>query len=738
MYDRSEGKKDRRESSTLHALASVVARLGLDVSFNELNRRFHLESDEPNTAALLAIARDVGVVAKSVNFQFKDLPKLARTLPAILRLRDGRSLVLENARIDPVAGTLAILSDPCVPSNAAVALDESQLSKVWDGELVLIKRSYASHEQQPFSLQWVLSQLMRDRTLIVNVAMAGVVGAILALAPPFTFRIVIDRVLYNNSISTLSVVAGALLLIIVFETILQYLRGVITEVITNRVDGRLNLFIMERLLNLPINYFEQNPTGKIMGKVFNIYLIRNFVTFHLLGAFIDVLPIVIVLPLLFFISWELTLFVIALAICVSGIIFIFQPMISWKHHRLVESEQIKNSFLTESIYGMRAIKSLAIEGRRRREWDVRVAQGADARYDLGIMANYPRALTLPFDRLAHSGSLIIGAFILLSNPSAMTAGTLIMFVMLSSRLASPLMTIASLQEEWALAQGAIREVGSIVNFPPERTLEGTGIRKKVEGEVVFKDVRFRYTPDGPWVLDGVSFAVPKGTMLGIMGRSGSGKTTVTRLLQALHTGYEGTIKVDGVDLREIDLTHLRTSFGVVPQENFLFSGSIRDNIAIARADATLEQVVRAAQLAGAEEFIERLPRSYETLLEEGATNLSGGQRQRLAIARALLVDPPVLVLDEATSALDAESEAIVNANLRRIGKGRSVLCISHRLSMLVEADAILVLEKGKVYDIGTHEELLHRCDIYKQLWFEQNRHAAMSDEHRALVRSAKS
>jgi ATP-binding cassette subfamily B protein len=182
------------------------------------------------------------------------------------------------------------------------------------------------------------------------------------------------------------------------------------------------------------------------------------------------------------------------------------------------------------------------------------------------------------------------------------------------------------------------------------------------------------------------------------------------------------IKIDGMDLREIDLMHLRTHIGVVPQENFLFSGSIRENIAMAKPDASFSAVVGAAQLAGAEEFIELLPRGYDTVLEEGATNLSGGQRQRLALARALLIDPPVLILDEATSALDAESESIVNANLKRMAKGRTVLSISHRLSMLVECDAILVLERGKVYDIGTHQELLQRCDIYKHMWYQQNRH----------------
>jgi ATP-binding cassette subfamily B protein len=211
-------------------------------------------------------------------------------------------------------------------------------------------------------------------------------------------------------------------------------------------------------------------------------------------------------------------------------------------------------------------------------------------------------------------------------------------------------------------------------------------------------------------------------VFGIVGRSGSGKTTVTRLLQMLHSNYQGLIKIDGNDLRVMDVDHLRSSIGVVLQENFLFRGSIRDTIAATKPDASFEEIVRAARMAGAEEFIERLPGGYQTFIQEGSTNLSGGQRQRLAIARALMGDPRILILDEATSALDADSEAIVNANLLRIAQGRTLIIISHRLSSLVAADSILVLERGAVYDIGRHDELVERCDIYAGLWQQQHRH----------------
>jgi ATP-binding cassette subfamily B protein len=400
---------------------------------------------------------------------------------------------------------------------------------------------------------------------------------------------------------------------------------------------------------------------------------------------------------------------------------VFLKPIARLYGQVVKAEQAKGSHMVETIHGIRTIKSLSLEGRRRREWDRRVAAATEAQHRLGLLANYPQSLSLPFERLIYTGCLAVGAYMVLSEPGTINVGALVAFSMLSMRLAQPLVTIAKLQQDLAEMRGSIAQVAEVMNVAPEET-RSNGLRLPIKGEITFQSVRFRYSPGAPYALQDVSFTVPAGTSFGIMGRSGSGKTTVTRLLQRLNTSYEGMIKIDGMDLREVDLMHLRTHIGVVPQENFLFSGSIRENIAMAKSGASFADVVRAAQLSGAEEFIERLPRGYDTVLEEGATNLSGGQRQRLALARALLIDPPVLILDEATSALDAESEAIVSANLARMAQGRTVLSISHRLSMLVDCDAILVLERGKVYDLGTHDELLHRCDIYKHMWYQQNRH----------------
>jgi ATP-binding cassette subfamily B protein len=723
----TEDESEPAISTSLRALAAIASRLGLDVSVDQLRRRFALKPGEPDTPTLIAWAREIGLEARALRLTFQELPRVARALPAILRAKDGGALILEEARSDPSKGTVAVIRDPSAAEDVVLAIDELHLAEVWEGEAILIKRRHATtDEAQPFSVSWLFAQLLRERKLFKDVVLAALISTVFAVAPAFTVRVVLDRVLVNNIYSTLNVLAGGVALLIFFEAILSFQRRILTQVITSRIDGRVSLYILDKVLKLPMEYFECTSTGRIITNLQQIYQIRNFLTGQLFGAFLDVVPLIVLIPLLLFVEWHLALTAFALAGIIFMIIFLFMDPMRRLFGKVVLAEQAKGAHLTETLHGIRTVKSLALEGRRRREWDRRVADAVATHHALGLLANYPESMTLPFQRLIYSGCLLLGAYMILSNvgtttPSTITPGELVFFAILSMRVAAPMIKLAEMQREMAEVRGAIAQIAQVVNAPPEDT-RANGLRLPIKGEVSFKDVRFRYSAGANYALDEVSFTIPAGSMLGIMGRSGSGKTTVTRLLQCLNSTYEGMIKIDGMDLREIDLMHLRTHIGVVPQENFLFSATIRENISMAKPDASFADVVRAAQLSGAEEFIEKLPRGYDTPIQEGGSNLSGGQRQRLALARALLIDPPVLILDEATSALDAESEAIVNANLKRMAKGRTVLSISHRLSMLVESDAILVLEQGKVYDIGTHEELLRRCDIYKHMWYQQNRH----------------
>jgi ATP-binding cassette subfamily B protein len=332
-----------------------------------------------------------------------------------------------------------------------------------------------------------------------------------------------------------------------------------------------------------------------------------------------------------------------------------------------------------------------------------------------------------------TGSFAVGTYFAVTSNDPIYLGAMFAFLMLSQRVAAPLMQMAQLVSQYDEARIAVAIVGKLVNQPEEDGRSGHGVRTPLKGNVNFSNVTFKYKGAGSPALQQISFDVPAGASLGIMGRSGSGKTTIARLLQRLHSNYDGLIKVDGIDVREYDIDHLRRSLGVVLQENFLFTGTIRENIMVGRSDSTLEDVIRAARMAGAEEFIDKLPRGYETHIFEGSPNLSGGQKQRLAIARALILDPRVLILDEATSALDAESEAIVNANIARIARDRTLIVISHRLSSLVSTDAILVLDQGTVHDVGSHDDLLERCDLYRSLWHQQNSHIITQDSARGRL-----
>jgi ATP-binding cassette subfamily B protein len=486
-----------------------------------------------------------------------------------------------------------------------------------------------------------------------------------------------------------------------------------------------------------MSFFERVPTGMINAKLAQIWHIRHFMTGQIFGTLLDCTTLLILLPVLFFLNSFLALIVVLLALCVLGIYAAFLPSLRRSHAKVTEAEQRMGSHQVEAIHGIKTIKSLSLEGVKRQERDYRVADAFKAHRDFEFLANWPQTLVRPFEMLIYLGSFLGGAYLVMTAPDgAASFGHVMAFAMIASRVSAPLIQMAGMLNAFEESRGALTEVASVVNVPPEEGRSGSGLKHPISGRVAFNNVRFRYSADAPYALDGVSFEIPRDSIFGLMGRSGSGKTTVTRLLQGLNREYEGQIKIDRMDLKEIDLDHLRSNIGVVPQENFLFSGTIRENICAARPNASMDQVIRAAQLAGAEEFIERLPKGYQTYIEEGASNLSGGQRQRLAIARALLIDPPILILDEATSALDAESEAIVNANLMRIAKGRTVVIVSHRLSALAMADAILVLERGHFYDMGPHADLLDRCDIYKSLWYQQNRHILQDNRNdRIALRS---
>jgi ATP-binding cassette subfamily B protein len=719
-------------AALLGCLVIAARYRGIHLSAAQLIRDHQLGRDEPSPDRLIDIARSCGLRAVITRMSFRSLIQLGDALPAIVLLKNGGAMVVVSARPHD-RPTSVTLRDPHAAEDALLVLDEVRFAEGATGRVILLKGDHRLRdEDQPFGVTLIFGQILRDRGIVREMMICAVFLAFLALTPIIFWRLLVDRVLYYQSLNTMTVVCTAMAVLVVFEVAFGYLRRKLVQHLARRVEVKLSTDIFNKVLQLPIDFFERTPTGEVTRDISEMWRIRNFLSGHALDSVLDAVTILVILPVLFFFSALLTAVVLALGAVILLWLLIMLPITKRKAGAVFAAEGAKSAYLVETLHGIRAVKSLALDARRRRQWDVYVGRAANRRYDHGQAVNLVQTGVLPLERLMTSGVFAVAVYLAISTHNPVYIGALVAFAMLTMRLAAPLTHLGQLLSEYDEFQEAVKVIAGLVNRPPEEGRGRSGVRAPLAGRIEFREVRFRYFGAAAPALDNVSFTVPEGTIFGIMGRSGSGKTTVTRLLQLLHSNYEGLIKIDGNDLRAIDVDHLRASIGVVLQENFLFRGTLRETIAEAKSDATLDDVIQAARLGGAEEFIDRLPLGYETHIYEGSPNLSGGQRQRLAIARALINNPQILILDEATSALDAESEAIVNANLLRIATGRTLMIISHRLSSLVAAHQIMVLERGRVYDIGRHDELLARCDIYSALWHQQHRHLSPETGHEVI------
>jgi HlyB family type I secretion system ABC transporter len=675
----------------------------------------------PSSPVLVEWFHQSGLWARGVRLNFRQLMKIDNPAPILLLLSDGgAALVVGRNREDGVL----LVRDPRTPgAEPPVPVDELRLKQVWDGATLLVRASRDdSKDEEPFDLGLLVRLVWGEKSILRDVAIGSITITILSVLPVLMIMTTLNTVVMYRSVNTLTLIVVILLITISFEMLITWSRRMLLVILANRLDTRLNLAIFDRLMTLPIDFFERNQAGELSYKVGQLYRVREFLTGRLMTTFIDVTMVLLLLPVLFYMEATLAWTVLIAAGCIALVIAAFLRPLARMTGKLIQAESDKGSTLIESIYGIRTVKSLCLEATRAAEWDQRVAKLGDLNLRMGRLSNWPMVLIVPFEKYTQAGVLAFGAYIAMTSSNPLSLGGLIGFVMLGGRVAGPLVNLARLLQDVQEAREALSQVGWVLNRPTEKRALTHGLRPKFEGAISFEDVTFKYEGTKTPALDKISFSIEPGTMLGLVGRSGSGKSTITRLLMGINRDYSGAVKIDGTDLREINLRHLRQSFGVVLQENFLFRGTVKDNILAGRPGLSFEDAVRAARLAGAEEFIERLPQGYETWIQEGSPNLSGGQRQRLAIARALIVDPKLMILDEATSALDPESEALINANLQRMARGRTMVIVSHRLSSLVDCDQTLVLDRGKVVDLGPHRELVERCAVYRHLWLQQNRH----------------
>ena len=635
--------------------------------------------------------------------------RLAATpLPAIGKDRDGGFFILAK-----IADDQALIQRG--PNVQPRTISLTELETLWDGVLILVtRRASLSDLGRHFDISWFLSAIYKYRRILGEVLLASFFLQVFALISPIFFQVVVDKVLVHHGISTLDILVVGLICISAFETILGGLRTYIFSHTTNRIDVELGARLFHHLLALPLAYFGARRVGDSIARVRELENIRQFLTGSALTLVIDILFTVVFLAVMAWYSVDLTLLVMAslpLYLVISAAVTpLFRSRLNERFRRGAENQ----AFLVEAVTGIETLKSMAVEPQMQRRWEEQLAGYVSASFKVTALGNYASQVIQFISKLVTAGILYFGARQVMSG--AMTVGELVAFNMLAGRVAQPVLRAAQIWQDFHQARLSVARLGDILNTPPEpSSLGGRTALPTLDGQVTFDHVSFRYRLDGPEILKAVSLDIPAGQVVGVVGSSGSGKSTLAKMIQRLYVPGSGRVLVDGVDLAMVDTASLRRQIGVVQQDSVLFNRTVRDNIALTDVGAPMENIVRAAQLAGAHEFILQLPEGYDTVIGERGASLSGGQRQRIAIARALITDPRILVFDEATSALDYESEDAIQRNMRQICAGRTVIIIAHRLSTVRGCHRIIAIEQGRVVEDGVHDDLLARGGRYADL-----------------------
>ncbi len=644
-----------------------------------------------------------------------------RTLPApsLLRRRDGHYIVFGGMLPSGLCRTV----DPVSRIESAVAAED--LYPALQPLVVRVTRRFLGAGMEPavLGLRWFLPSIWRYRKPFAHVMVASLFVQIFALITPLFFQVVVDKVLAHNGLSTLYVLVIGLVAIGAFDVALQYLRSYALNHTTSRLDVELGQRLFTQLLRLPISYFETRPAGQTVARVRELETIRTFLTGSALFSLIDFLFVFIFFGVLFAYSVTLALIVAATIPVYLLISMLIRPLLRERVEERFEKGAQSQQFLVETVIGIQTLKAAAVEHIALREWEERLAAYVRTSFDATMLGTLGQNVVQYVSKLCTAAILYFGARAVMSGE--MSVGQLVAFNMIAGQVAQPILRLSQIFQDLQQVQVSIERLGDILKAPAERSPRLRQQLPPPRGLIELRNVTFRYQPGKPDVLKQITLRVRPGEVIGIVGPSGSGKSTLTKLIQRFHLASEGQVLLDGNDLANVDPGWLRRHIGVVLQENLLFNRSIHENIALANPAMTRQQVIAAARLAGADEFISSMPEGYDTMIEERGANLSGGQRQRIAIARALATSPPLLILDEATSALDYESERIVQANMREIVRGRTVVIIAHRLAAVRHCSRIIGMRDGRIVEAGTHEELLARPGgLYAHLWALQTERAS--------------
>jgi subfamily B ATP-binding cassette protein HlyB/CyaB len=704
------------EDSALVALHGVALFYRLNTDATQLAHDLALGGRPANSDDILRGATLVGMRAERLVDQTVERLEQRRGA-VIIRLNDDRYVVVGRSR----NGKLPVFyaHSKGVPTLHTAA----EVEQMWTGEMILFARAAEQADGNPsarrFGFGWFLTAAWNYRNALLQVLLASLFVQLFALITPLFFQVVIDKVLVHNSGATLDIVVFGMISIGFFDVVLQYLRAYALSHTASRLDVELGRKIFDHLLKLPLSYFETRPTGQTIARVREVEVIRNFLTGQGLTSLIDIVFALVFVSVLALYSFELTLIILCSIPFYLAVVALFKPLLRRRIKERFQRNAANTQFLVESVVGIQTLKATAVEPLIRTQWEEKLAAYVKSAFRTTTLGNAGQNVVQYINKVTTAMVLLVGAKAVMGGK--MTVGELIAFNMIANQLVAPIIRLSQLWQDFQQIQVSVERIGDVLETPAEYASDALSDLPPVKGAITFQNVSFRYSHGASTVLSGIDLSIRAGEVVGIVGPSGSGKSTLTKLIQRLYLPHDGQILVDDTDIALVRPAWLRQQIGVVLQENLLFSRTVHENIALAVPFMSREAVVATARLAGAHEFICKMPRGYDTRIEERGANLSGGQRQRIAIARALARNPRILIFDEATSALDYESEKVIQQNMRHIVRGRTVIVIAHRLAAVRNCQRIIGIDEGRIVEEGTHEQLLNReGGLYRHLWSLQN------------------
>ncbi|MDY6802904.1 MAG: peptidase domain-containing ABC transporter [Cyanobacteriota bacterium] len=656
-----------------------------------------------------AIAQMMGLQGQLVQVPAMSVNRLRA--PALIQWQDGFAVIYSITEQEIVLAS---------PARGLERLKPGMFAEIW-GEMgqILLLTAPSSEEKEQFSFWWFVPALMEHRTVFIEVLISSFFVQVFGLVNPLMTMIIIDKVMGNRNIEALDMLALLMLIVALFEALLSGLRTFLFVDTTNRLDVKLSSEVIDHLLRLPLNYFDNRRVGDLTGRIAELANIRNFLTGTALTVVLDAIFSVIYIAVMLALNPLMTAVALAGVPFFAVIILVNSPIIQRLLRKKAERYADSQSYLVEILNGIQTVKAQNLELRSRWEWSSRYARFMTASFNTVLTQTTASSISSFLNKLSGLALLWVGAYLVIDG--SLSVGGLIAFRIIAGNVTGSLLRFVSVWQSFQEVGMSVERLRDVLDTPGEVDEEDRNNidMPEIKGQVKFEELSFRFGESGPLQLANVNLDFPENSFVGIVGLSGSGKSTLMKLLQRLYKPLSGRIFLDGYDIHKVELYSLRRQIGVVLQDTLLFNGTVQDNIALSNPDASTDEIVRAAKIAVAHDFVMNLSAGYNTVVGERGSSLSGGQRQRIAIARTVLQNPNILILDEATSALDYSSERQVCDNLAEAFKGKTVFFITHRLTTVRGADSIIMMDQGSVVEQGTHEELMALKGRYYCLYQQQ-------------------